>query len=69
MEKGEQRGTRERRACRGREKDFIFFLFASFLNLWKSDHRFSLELKTKLIHAARAAREYQNLGVLSNSTR
>ena len=48
---------------------FIFLLFASFSNLRKSDRRFSSGLKAKLIHTTRATRGYQNLGVLSNSTR
>ena len=52
-----------------REKCFIFFLFASFSDLRKSDRNFSLGLKTKLIYAMRATRGHQNLGVSSNSTR
>ena len=48
---------------------FIFLLFASFSDLRKSNSRFSSGLKAKLIHAARATREYQNLGVSSNPTR
>ena len=48
---------------------FLFLLFASFSDLRKSDHRFSLGLKAKLIQVARATRGYQNLGVSSNSTR
>ena len=35
----------------------------------KSNRRFSPGLKTKLIHPARATREYQNLGVSSDSMR
>ena len=69
MERGELRGARERRACKGRDKDFIFFLFASLSDLWKSDRKFSSGLKAKLIHVARATLGYQNLGVFSNSTR
>ena len=62
-----ERGGRERES----EIDFYFFisLFASFSDLRKSDNRFSSEMKAKLIHAARAMRGYQNLGVSSNSTR
>ena len=48
---------------------FFFFLFASFSDLRKSDRRFSSGLKAKLIHATRATRGHQNLGVSSNSTR
>ena len=59
----------------GRERErgeyyFLFFLhFVSFLDLRKSDRRFSSELKAKLIYATRATRGHQNLGVSSNSTR
>ena len=50
-----------------REYYFYFFLlFVSFADLRKSDCK---GLKAKLIYATRATREYQNLGVLSNSTR
>ena len=35
----------------------------------KSDRRFSSEQKAKSVHASRATRGYQNLGVSSNSTR
>ena len=49
---------------------FLFFLlFISFSDLQKSDHRFSSELKVKLIHAARATPGYQNLEFSSNSMR
>ena len=66
-QKGE-RGRREERACR--EKNiYIFFLFASFLDLRKLDRRFSSGLKAKLIHATRTTRGHQNLGVSSNSMR
>ena len=63
-----QRGRREERALE-REKYFIFFLFASFSDLRKSDRRFLSRLKEKLIYATRATRGHQNLGVSSNSTR
>ena len=54
----------------GERKIFYFFsLFASFSDLGKSDRRFSSGLKAKLIHATRATRGHQNLGVSSNSTR
>ena len=54
-----------------REIFIFYFLFFSlfFLDLWKSDRKFSSGLKAKLIHAARATRGYQNLGVSSNSKR
>ena len=52
-----------------REKCFIFFYFASFLYLRKSDCRFSSRLKAKSIYAMRATRGHQNLGVSSNSMR
>ena len=54
------------------ERDFYFyfyFFFAFFSNLRKSDRRFSSGLKAKLIHAMRATRGYQNLGVSSNFMR
>ena len=47
----------------------FFHFFVSFLDLWKSNRRFSSRLKEKLIHVLRATRGYQNLGVSSNSTR
>ena len=54
----------------GERKIFYFFsLFASLLDLRKSDRRFSLGLKAKLIHATRATRGHQNIGVSSNSMR
>ena len=52
-----------------REIFYFFSLFASLSNLRKSDCRFSSGLKAKLIHATRATRGHQNLGVSSNSTR
>ena len=48
---------------------FFTFLFSSFSDLRKLDRRFSSEQKAKLIHATRATRGHQNLGVSSNSTR
>ena len=48
---------------------FIFLFFASFSDLRKSDRRFSSGQKAKLIHVARATREYQNRRVSSNFTR
>ena len=51
------------------ERKIIFFFFASFSDLRKSNSRFSSGLKAKLIHATRATRVHQNLGVSSNSTR
>ena len=54
---------------RWREKNIYIFLFISFSDLRKSDNRFSSGLKAKLIHATRATRGHQNLGVSSNSMR
>ena len=45
---------------------FLFFVF--FLDLQKSDRRFSSEQKAKLIYPTRATRGHQNLGVSSNYT-
>ena len=45
----------------------IFFFFASFSDLRKSDHRFSSGLKAKLIYAMRATRGHQKVGVSTNS--
>ena len=47
----------------------IFFFVCFFLDLRKSDHRFSSGLKAKLIYAIRATRGHQNLRVSSNSMR
>ena len=52
--------------------EYFYFYFSSlrfFLRFKESDRRFSSGMKEKLIHAARATRGYQNLGVSSNSTR
>ena len=63
VREGERGGERERII-------FLFFLlFVSFLDLRKSDRRFSLGLKAKLIYVTRATRGRQHLGVSSNSTR
>ena len=54
----------------GERRDFLFFiflLFVYFLDLRKSDCRFSSELKAKLIYAMRATRGHQKVGVLTNS--
>ena len=59
----------EREACTENFYFLFFLLFASFSDLRKSDSRFSSRLKAKLIHALRATRGYQNLGVSSNFTR
>ena len=48
---------------------FIFLLFVSFLDLRKSDCRFSSGLKAKLIYATRAMRGHQKVGVSTNSMR
>ena len=49
----------------GKREYFFIFFFSSR----KSDRRFSLELKIKLIYATRATRGRQNLGVSSNPMR
>ena len=60
------KGVREEKRERKKErKDF----FASLQDQRKSDSRFSLEKKAKSVHASKATRGYQNLGVSSNSTR
>ena len=67
-----EKKTNKRKGERKRMRDFFFFLislFISFSDLWKSDRRFSLGLKAKLIHTTRATCGHQNLGVSSNSTR
>ena len=69
MESQKQRWGEGERVERAREFNVFFLLFVSFSYLGKSDRRFSSGLKAKLIHAARATRGYQNLGVSSNSTR
>ena len=43
--------------------------FGTFSDLRLSDSQNWSEQKTKLIHASRATRGYQNIGVSSNSTR
>ena len=48
---------------------FIFFLFAFFSDLRKSDRRFSSGLKAKLIYATRATRGHQKVGISTNSVR
>ena len=45
---------------------FLYFLFISFSDLWKSDRRFSSEQKTKLVYATRATRRYQKLSISSH---
>ena len=67
--KKSQKTAWERRERLERILFFIFLHFASFSDLWKSNRRFSLKQKAKLIHEARATRGYQNLGVSSNSTK
>ena len=44
-------------------------MFRFFSDLRRSDSQNWLDQETKLIHALRATRGYQNLGVSSNSTR
>ena len=50
---------------------FYFFisLFISFSDLRKSNRRFSLGLKAKLIYVMRATRGHQKVGVSTNSVR
>ena len=55
IKKEEGISRRERELVVRRDFYILFFLlFAFFLDLWKSDCRFSSGLKAKLIHAARA---------------
>ena len=56
---------------KGVQRRFLFFFssLSFFSDLQKSDRRFSSGLKAKLIHAVRATRGHQNLGVSSNSKR
>ena len=44
-------------------------MFWFFSDLWLSDGQNWSEKKVELIHASRATRGYQNIGVSSNSTR
>ena len=63
----EARGEREREVLR--EFNIFIFFFVSFLDLRKSDCRFSSGLKAKLIYAMRAMRGHQKVGVSTNSVR
>ena len=65
--KGEETNKRDRE--REREKEKQKGGSTSFQDLRKPDRRFSSEQKAKSVHASRAARGYQNLGVLTNSKR
>ena len=70
----EKNQSKEReRGRRGAEsvgdKNIFFSFFASFSDLRKSDRRFSLGLKAKLIYAMRATRGHQKVGVSTNSVR
>ena len=47
----------------------LFIFFVSFSDLRKSDYRFSLGLKVKLIYAMRVTRGHQKVGVSTNSVR
>ena len=47
----------------------LFLLIVSFLDLRKSDRRFSSGLKAKLIYAMRATRRHQKFEVSTNSVR
>ena len=62
-DKNHKGGTLCEDGRRGEREILIFFLFASFSDLRKSDRRFSPGLKTKLIYAMRATRRHQNIGV------
>ena len=66
-----KRKGEERQAKRELREVFYFFifLFISFLDLRKSDRRFSSGLKAKLIYAMRAMRGHQKVGVSTNSVR
>ena len=48
---------------------FYFLLFVFFSDLHKSDRRFLLERKAKLVYATRATHMYQYLILLSNFKR
>ena len=68
VKKGEGHISSER-VHRKRDLFLYFLIFAYLLDLWKSDHRFSLKQKEKLVYATRATRGYQNLSLSSNSKR
>ena len=63
-----EKASGEERALEG-ELFYFFLLFASFLDLRKSDRRFSSGLKAKLIYAMRATRGHQKVGVSTNFVR
>ena len=69
MEKNQNGAERASGGERWREKNILFFSLCFFLRSTKIGPRFSSSLKAKLIHATRATRGYQNLGVSSNSMR
>ena len=69
MEKNLKGAEGVRRAWEGENFIFLFPLFAFFLDLRKSDRRFSSGLKAKLIYATKTTRGHQNLAVSSNSPR
>ena len=75
LKKSKSKGGRRMAFCSGGgeawgENFFFFFiLFVSFSDLRKSDLRFSLGLKAKLIYVMRAMRGHQKVGVLTNSVR
>ena len=56
---------------REREREFynFFSFFVFFLDLWKSDRRFSSEQKAKLVYATRATCRYQKLSISSHFKR
>ena len=68
-QKGGEDGQ-ERERLKKERRNFVFFLFfISLSDLRKSDRRFSLEQKAKLVYAMRATHGYQKLSVSSNSKR
>ena len=60
------KNTRFRRVFNKNSENPLFWFFS---NLRLSDGQNWSEQKVKLIHASRATREYQNIGVSSNSIR
>ena len=70
INKREREGVEVENEREERERDIlIFYLFTSFLDLQKSDSRFSSGLKAKLIYAMRATCGHQKVGVSTNSVR
>ena len=62
----------DRRIERWREGETIFilyFIFVSFSDLRKSDHRFSSDQKAKLVYTTKATRRYQKPSISSHFKR